>query len=221
MESVLLRQQSDRPILYDDPNVTCICIKDVNDKFIDIETVKSEYVKMLPSPSSPFQSIDCSAGLEHSSLIRSLLFERLEAAAKNFNMIFKTEQFVFMVSEGLRTIEDSTALESRGEEVCEEEGFVNTHKATGGVVSFRVYDKTKGEFLDIGESEHLTFSNNLTSEQQKNRQMLLHACDMAGLVNYSLEWWTFCFGTQYYSYYTQNKFAIFPVVKHNSQIVKK
>lgn len=213
-ESVLLRQQCEKPILYDDPNVTCICVKDVHDKFIDLETIKSEYVKMLPSPSTPFESLDSSAGLKHSSLIRSLLFERLEAAAKNFNMFFKTEQFIFMVSEGLRTIEDA-------KDVHGEENFVNIHKATGGVVSFRVYDKTKGEFLDMADNEHLTFSRNLTTEQKKNRQILLHACDMAGLVNYSLEWWTYCFGTQYYSYLTQNKFAIFPIVTHNSQIVKK
>jgi hypothetical protein len=205
------------PALYDDPKVTAIPIKNIDIPFVDLMKIKNDHVKMLPSMCIPFSGIHNNAGLPHSSYIRKPLLHRLEAAAQNFNLMYnekKTEKskIVFMVFEGLRTNEDC--------ENAEMPFMINSHKATGGVVSFRVYDETYEEFVDMGDMLDLTFSNMLTHEQKRNREMLLYSCGIAGLVNYPLEWWTFCFGTQYYSYQTSNEFAIFSQIEKNSQIIK-
>ena len=257
---IIDRQQREFPLLLTDMQVLSIPIQECGDCFVDIASVNNEYIKMLPSPSDIFLDIDHNAGLEHSSLVRALLFTRLEAAVKNFNMIYKNDggpensKIVFMVFEGLRSIEDCEKEGPYGtedlynlqkvnggeyffktSEDVEKAGFqcedidrhiISSQRATGGFVSFRVYDETTSTFLDLGDIDadeakvYLTFSKTLTHEQRSNRNTLLNACSMAGLVNYPFEWWTFCFGTQYYSYYTKNRIAIYGPIKQNSEIVK-
>lgn len=225
MTHIIDRQQRELPLLLTDERVLTKTICECNDKFIDIATVNNEYIKMLPVPSQPFVDITHNAGLVHSSFIRSLLFKRLEAAVNNFNRIYKgvdkDSKIVFMVFEGLRSLEDC-----RNAGPYKDVDIYNEQKATGGFVSFRLFDESIDEFLDLGEVDsditkvYVTFSKHLTAVQKRNRTYLLHACAMAGLVNYPLEWWTFCFGTQYYSYYTDNRVAIFDKIERNSQIVK-
>ena len=117
-----------------------------------------------------------------------------------FNDAGENRDIVFMVFEGLRRKDDFPEQ-------------YHIHKDTGGCVSFRVFDIVSNTFLDMGETNPATmaytFSKALTDQQRKNRGMLVTAAMMAGLVNYPYEWWTFCFGTQYFSFLTQNQYAIY------------
>lgn len=216
MFSIIEKQQKN-PVSLDSELVTSIPVRECGDTLVDVNAIKNEFVRMLPVPDCPMQDLDHNAGLSHSSHMRTQLFLRLEAAAKNFNLLYNRnpknsqDRIVFMVFEGLRSLTDSINTS-----VFTPNQLLNNAKSSGGFVSFRVFNDTTNEFLDMGEMQsedvsrtYMTFSKHLTHEQQKNRTMLLEACAIAGMVNYPLEWWTFCFGTQYYAYYTDNKFAIY------------
>lgn len=191
---------SQPPPFYDDPRVLQIPIHECNEDLIDIRTEAQPYIQMLPDPSTPFEDMEHNAGLKYSSFIRLGLFQRLKAAALNMTKMFKDngqdKEIVFLVFEGMRNKNDYPTE-------------YHPHKATGGCVSFRVYDSKSSSFLDMGEMHPETFSKFLTDTQRSNRNMLVTAAMMAGLVNYPYEWWTFCFGTQYFSFLTQNKFSIY------------
>ena len=197
-ESIIHRQQTGQPPIFEDLLVQSIPVCDNNDPLVDINT--SKLVRMLPpSLSQPFpDDMLHSVNLSHSSLVRSAVLYRLEGAVANMRIILKRPNLVFTVVEGLRK-----------QGMSENE---NAHKATGGCVSFRVLDDDIDEFVDMGDCEVLTFSRNLTATQIQNRIALLSACGMAGLVNYPYEWWTFCYGTQYFSYYTNTRMAIYGVI---------
>lgn len=195
-EHIILRQQSEVPVTYEDPVVMSIPVIENNDELVDINQMRSEYVKMLPRSASAFPSdMDHSVNLGHSSFIRKELFKRLEGAVANLRIILNRPKLVFMVVEGLRKRDETDVA--------------HPHKATGGCVSFRIADDEVDEFVDMGDCEVLTFSRNLTQSQIQNRTALLTACGIAGLVNCPNEWWTFCFGTRYFSYYTNNKTAVY------------
>jgi hypothetical protein len=197
ISNIINRQQTEIPPCIDDQDIRSIRIVECNDPLVDINTCGSSYVRMLPIPTVPFSGMEYSVGLPHSTFVRKMLLTRLEAAVKNIRMILNRPELVFLVVEGLR-VRDETSPD-----------LFNSHKVTGGCVNFRVFDDEISEFVDMCDYEVLTFSNALTSEQRSNRTALLTACCMAGLINYPHEWWTFCFGTQYFCYYTKNSVAIF------------
>lgn len=201
-QNVIERQQREMPPRCDDEIISSIPAVDNGDELIDINTAGSQYVKMLQPGAVPFSGdMDHNAGLSHSSFIRKGLMLRLEAAVKNIQTLLARNQLVFMVVEGLRLDSEVDAQ------------MANEHKSTGGCVSFRVFDEEINEFVDMGDHEVFTFSKNLTATQQHNRGSLLTACGYAGLINYPYEWWTFCFGTKYFCYYTGNKIAIYDTKK--------
>ena len=197
-QSIIEKQQREPPPICDDVSVQRIPARDNGEELVDINTSGSTLVRMLPAASTPFSGDLCSsAGLPHSSFIRQVVLKRLEGAVNNLRMILQRPALVFTVVEGIRLKREV------------EEEMYNYNKSTGGCVSFRVFDDEIDEFVDMGDLEVLTFSKNLTVEQQKNRGALLTACGYAGLINYPYEWWTFCYGTKYYCYYTGNKVAIY------------
>ena len=199
-QKVIEMQQREVPPQHDDEVILSIPVSDNGDELVDINAINNPFVKMLEPNPVPFSGdMSYSAGLPHSSFVRNGLLSRLEAAVKNIRMLLGRSLLVFMVVEGLRL--DSEAQPE----------MHNHHKATGGCISFRVFDEEINEFVDMGDNEVLTYSKNLTSEQQRNRGSLLTACGYAGLINYPYEWWTFCFGTRYFCYYTGNKTAIYDV----------
>ena len=196
-ETIIHRQQSSTPPFFEDITIQSIPVNDNKDELVNINTANSSLVKMLPAAALYPEDMEHSVGLPHSSFIRSGLFQRLEGAVQNLRIFTNRSKLVFMVVEGLRKRSESRDSDE------------NLHKATGGCVSFRVFDEEIDEYVDMGDSEVLTFSKNLTPVQKQNRIHLLSACGIAGLVNYPYEWWTFCFGTRYFAYYTENKVAVY------------
>ena len=206
---------------------------------IDISKMDHPSIRMLPTPSIPFDSPDFNAGFECSSLIRKGLWERLDAMSKNLKLLNPEMNLSILVFEGLRDSQtqlklfDLTVLQiaennpnlSSDEIAVLAEKYVNPPNSipshsTGGCVDIRLFNDDANEFLDMGKFGFLwypekvnnqsnTFSANLTEVQKSNRHLLLSAATMSGLVNYPYEWWHFSFGDRYFCYYTGNATAIY------------
>ncbi len=81
--------------------------------------------------------------------------------------------------------------------------------STGAAVDMRLL--CEGAFIDMGKFGVIwganptapTFSEECTEEQKNNRLYMLMAATMAGLVNYSYEFWHFSAGDRYYCYWQE------------------
>lgn len=224
--------------IFKDPRILSIPVRGCNEDKVDIRTMHEYHdkIRMLPDPSIPFESDHFNAGFNCSSLVRKGLWDRLLGLSDNLRMTKPDENIVILVFEGMRDSETQRKLfngfldqfrESHSHLNDDElrdltSKYVNPPDsepihATGACVDIRLFnDKTK-EFLDMGKfgsywgenKEALTYCANLTDIQKENRSLLLTCSAMAGLVNYPYEWWHFSFGDRYYSYYTNNRFAIY------------
>ena len=207
-----------------------------HDEFVDIKTQKHPNIRMLPvCRSMPFSSPNTEAGFECSSFVRKGLWNRLDALAKNLNLMRSNTDVV--IFEGFRNKEACELVKRNAHEIMSNlnpeldsklldflvENFLATSHAhsTGGSVSLLLYDSITHEPIDLGQfgnawgpnPQSLTFASNLSDEQKKNRTLLLSAASMSGLVNYPYEWWNFSFGDSYFAFYTSNKSAIYsPVI---------
>ncbi len=85
---------------------------------------------------------------------------------------------------------------------------------SGGAVDLTLCDQ-EGRPLDMGTGylEHngstATDSKHITSEQQRNRRILLNAMKQAGFVNYPAEWWHFAYGDRMWAAYKHKRHAIY------------
>jgi zinc D-Ala-D-Ala dipeptidase len=86
---------------------------------------------------------------------------------------------------------------------------------TGGAIDFMLFafgQNNSMELLDLGKfgvvfgfnDQAKTLADNLSTEQIKNRKMLLDAAARAGLVNYGEEWWHYSYGDRAWAY-VENK----------------
>jgi D-alanyl-D-alanine dipeptidase len=70
---------------------------------------------------------------------------------------------------------------------------------TGAAIDITLCDEN-GKLFDMGTewreniSKTMTFSNELTLQQQENRNTLMSAMVRSGFTNYFEEWWHFCYG---------------------------
>jgi len=85
---------------------------------------------------------------------------------------------------------------------------------TGGAIDLTIAGPD-GSLLDMetkyaesSEKSH-TYSNNIASEQIKNRKILIDAMKKAGFVNYPAEWWHWCYGDRMWAAYARKPFAIY------------
>lgn len=85
---------------------------------------------------------------------------------------------------------------------------------TGGAIDLTIAG-TDGKHLDMGikyaesgEKSH-TKSRKITSEQTKNRKMLVEAMTSVGFVNYPAEWWHWCYGDKMWAAYANKPHAIY------------
>ena len=85
---------------------------------------------------------------------------------------------------------------------------------SGGAVDLTLCDQ-EGHPLDMGTvyMEHndstATDSKHVTSEQRRNRDILLNAMKQAGFVNYPAEWWHFAYGDRMWAAYKHKRHAIY------------
>lgn len=85
---------------------------------------------------------------------------------------------------------------------------------SGGAVDLTLCDR-EGRPIDMGTGylEHndstATDSKHITSEQQRNRRILLNAMKQAGFVNYPAEWWHFAYGDRMWAAYKHKRHAIY------------
>ena len=101
---------------------------------------------------------------------------------------------------------------------------------TGGAVDLAIAD-AKGEPLDFGTAfddftekahtayyEQLAQQRNLTKEEQiirDNRRLLYHLLTAQGFTNYSLEWWHFDYGNQWWAQQQEKSHSIYGVAHLN------
>ena len=102
--------------------------------------------------------------------------------------------------------------------ICEE--FVAnpyTHGSghqTGAAVDVTLCDDNGNE-IDMGTPMNScvplsrTHAEGLTSEQRKNRDLLLNTMQSAGFINYPSEWWHYSFGDRLWAELTNSPIAIF------------
>lgn len=107
------------------------------------------------------------------------------------------------------------------EEVCVETStFVappdNTPPhSTGGAVDLTLIREDDKE-LDMGTDLNggysgvcHTFSESISEEARRNRQILIQAMQSAGFVNYPAEWWHWSYGDRYWAYMTGAPVALY------------
>jgi D-alanyl-D-alanine dipeptidase len=93
---------------------------------------------------------------------------------------------------------DSDAEEETDKWVANPKKMVPPH-STGGVLDLTI-EGPDGKELDMGSGINTTGPNShtaastLTSEQRKNRDMLISAMSKAGFENYEMEWWHWSYG---------------------------
>ena len=205
---ILFKQQSlTHHPLYWDEEVAKIPIEECNEGLIENRGVEMQ-----------------TTGYQAESLVRLGVFMRLEAMAKNLRILYGNDSITIYVMEGFRTVDRHRVIVNdmvNSGKVPEEERHsiekLGVYKQSGGCVDIKIYDKKSESFIDLGEDEDetkiITFSKYVTETQRKNREMLLQAAIMAGLVNYPYAITTFCFGDQYYCNVTGSKTAIYSVLK--------
>jgi D-alanyl-D-alanine dipeptidase len=89
--------------------------------------------------------------------------------------------------------------------------------STGAAVDLRLWDAKNDRLLDMGpfgviwgKNENApTFSENISSEQKRNRLYSLMAAERAGLTNYSFEFWHFSSDDRYDAYWKGSGRALY------------
>lgn len=237
MFSILEQQSKDtNPPRFSDEVIRKINCKDIGEDVIDLFEHQTDRLRMLPTPDVPYASDTMNAGFPCSSYIRKSLLERLIHMTKMFDLLTENKRRIaILLFEGLRDSEtqkhlfEKTMAEIKAENTMSDEELYKavssivsppneyTLHSTGGGVDIRLFDMDKNEFLDLGKFGHFfgkneeafTFAQNITEEQKNNRNLLLNAAIMSGLVNYPYEWWHFSFGDKYFCFYTNQNRAIY------------
>lgn len=118
---------------------------------------------------------------------QEILFNNKRKEIKQANQAFDDAQLDAETSKWVSPVKDNIPVHS-----------------TGAAVDIRL--SYNGTFIDMGafgaiwgaNPTAVTFSENITDTQKDNRLYLLLAATMAGLVNYSYEFWHFSTGDRYY-----------------------
>ena len=84
------------------------------------------------------------------------------------------------------------------------------YHVTGGVVDVTFMDKD-GKELDMGKPFH-TMDKRVSKEAKKNRGLLIRLMKEQGFVNYSLEWWHWCYGESLWAMAKKKKHAIYGAI---------
>lgn len=168
--------------------------------------------------------------------VREALAHKLQAAQKNLNGEYK-----LMLVEGLRPLTLQTAYfnEYAGElrrvhpHWSELQLYTEASKyiappditpphSTGGAIDLTLCTPD-GVELDMGaplnstpeETANAVFTHTdtLSPEAKQHREILCHALNSVGLVNYPYEYWHWSYGDRYWAYVTNNPHAIYgPVI---------
>ena len=138
--------------------------------------------------------------------VRKHVAEMLDNAQRSLPLHFELK-----VVSGFRDDEEQHFLQkkfSNSKKVAIESGHL-----TGGAVDVTLY--YCGKEIDCG-GKYLSFttltptwSQELSSNQKRNRFILYNAMMQAGFINYPLEWWHFCYGDKMYAAYKFEKNAIY------------
>ena len=138
--------------------------------------------------------------------VRKHVAEMLDNAQRSLPLHFELK-----VVSGFRDDEEQHFLQkkfSNSKKVAIESGH-----STGGAVDVTLY--YYGKEIDCG-GKYLSFtpltptwSQELSSNQKRNRFILYNAMMQAGFINYPLEWWHFCYGDKMYAAYKFEKNAIY------------
>ena len=138
--------------------------------------------------------------------VRKHVAEMLDNAQRSLPLHFELK-----VVSGFRDDEEQHFLQkkfSNSKKVSIESGHL-----TGGAVDVTLY--YCGKEIDCG-GKYLSFtpltptwSQELSSNQKRNRFILYNAMMQAGFINYPLEWWHFCYGDKMYAAYKFEKKAIY------------
>jgi zinc D-Ala-D-Ala dipeptidase len=84
--------------------------------------------------------------------------------------------------------------------------------STGGAVDLVLLDH--GEYADMGwrfnqPSEGSGAAYPVSAQARRNRDILAHAMDEAGFINYPAEWWHWSFGDRYWAFQTSHETALY------------
>ena len=171
--------------------------------------VKLGFRKVLPAYFiNRIKVVDCGEELvQYQDVwVRKHVAEMLDNAQRTLPLHFELK-----VVSGFRDDEEQHFLQkkfSNSKKVAIESGH-----STGGAVDVTLY--YCGKEIDCG-GKYLSFtpltptwSQELSSNQKRNRFILYNAMMQAGFINYPLEWWHFCYGDKMYAAYKFEKNAIY------------
>lgn len=160
-----------------------------------------------------------------------LLVKALDKLAPNFG--YEPAQISIYVFEGLRNIKTQEQIfinklkeiQQENPTLTYEQAEIETSKwvspvknnipvhSTGAAVDIRLFDLKNNEFVDMGKfgviwganPAALTFFNDISEEQIKNRIFLLLSAASVDLINYPYEFWHLSTGDRYAAYWLGSK----------------
>ncbi|WP_153732476.1 M15 family metallopeptidase [Sporosarcina obsidiansis] len=201
-------------ILMSDPRVSAISVPFSKEPFVDLVNFDSEIV-VDPSLYSR---------TPYFSFVRLSIAKKLVFAKK-----YLPKDIRFLIKEGYRPlhiqklafersiqrVRENSSNQDLDHLIAEASKYVAPPNVaphpTGGAIDITLIDSNNNE-LDLGtifdaiphETDNATFfdATNITEQAIYNRQVLAHALQSVGFVNYFTEWWHWSYGDRYWAVMT-------------------
>jgi D-alanyl-D-alanine dipeptidase len=227
-------------ILYisiSDPKVKNIQMKESQEDFVDLLTLDDPRLKSITALNPKYENIYAGYSKVRAGLYQKLLlmldnlpndigvvyfegFRPLTKQKEYFDKVFK-ETFLSIKNKELAYQETAKLVSPFIENIP-------TH-CTGAAIDISLFKIKNGKtlLLDMGKSDvifgintqHETFSTNITYQQRINRLLLLKTAINSGLVNYGYEWWHYSYGDKAWAYVKGEKTAIYGIKDQDNSIL--
>ncbi len=159
-----------------DAVIKSVPIEESGEKIVDIRTLPTPRIAMMPDPKTPSGPPDCNAGSPESSMVRGTVYKKLEAMVDELDKLaptfgFQKGQVAIRVYEGLRSLETQrevfddkvreiqaahpeftheTCIEEASKWVSPVKNNVPAH-STGAAIDIRLYDLHTNTYIDMGK----------------------------------------------------------------------
>lgn len=226
-----------RPIIMSESGkeYLAITVKDSGEEMVDLSTISNDRIKHISEIAPEYKdrypnSVKVRKGV-YEALVKML--ETLPgdvgiAYSEGFRTLTKQkEHFDSKFNEIHETNKDARAAYK---ETCKQvEPFIDNLPiyCSGAVINMTLFKTEDGKhsLIDMGKfgltdgmnEQQETFSFRATTDQRKNRIMLLNAAVKAGFVNYGMEWWHYSIGDKMHAYVKDEPHARYGSVLDDSE----
>lgn len=216
-----MKEKELRKILMSDSIVSSINVQPSQEPFVDLVNFDPDIVV-----DQSFSNRTC-----YFSFVRLSVANKLSLAKK-----FLPKDIRFLIKEGyrplhiqkrafersLQRVKENSTIQDLNHIIAEASRYVAPPNVaphpTGGAVDLTLID-SKGKELDLGtpfdaipqETDNATFfdATNISGQAIQNRQILAHALQSVGFVNYFTEWWHWSYGDRYWAVMTKGDHSLY------------